>query len=121
MTKPRSHVLDVYDVHLHLVTDKRQMGQLRRKYPKIQKPDSLGAVDKFGHFGETGSEQMHIAFWIDVAGHRGHQGELLDTCAHEATHAACLILDSCAAEYDGSSEPLAYLVAWLTRWVWENL
>lgn len=44
--------------------------------------------------------------------------EHLTTCAHEAAHAAETILRGAATEPTG--EPLAYLVGWLTAWLWEN-
>lgn len=124
MVVPSSHVLDVYGVHLHLATTRRQASRLHRLYPalgKISMPTGWGGCAKFGHVPPIGIAQLHLAFWVDVAGHRGDLGALLDTCAHEATHAGCLILDDCDADYDGNSEPLAYLVGWLTRWLWEQV
>lgn len=120
-TQPATHLLDVYGVHIHAATTTRQMTTLRRRYPQIDKPDGWGGCTRFQHQPKTGMPQLHLAFWVDVAGHKGDRGALLDTCAHEATHAGCLILDDCGAEYDGNHEPLAYLIGWLTRWVWEQV
>ena len=123
MTK--HHILDIYGVHLHLVTDRRQLSALRKRYgikkiPNLD-PGQFGATTRFHIEPPDAPDQTHVGIYIQVTAHRGDQGELLDTVAHEVTHAACLILDSTGTEYDGNSEPLAYLIGWLVRWVWTSL
>lgn len=38
--------------------------------------------------------------------------------AHEATHAAGMLLDHIGQDYDGESEALAYLVGFIAAFVW---
>ena len=56
---------------------------------------------------------------IATATHKNDTAELVDTCAHEATHAALAIHKHAGATPDG--EPLAYLTGWLTAWLWTRL
>lgn len=122
MGKPRSHLLDVYDCWVHVATDRRQLATLRQQYgPKsIPKQDEawFGGTTQFRVEPIDGPDINHYVVYIDIASHRGNGAEIVNTCAHEATHAAALILDATSTEYDGNSEPLAWLVGWLTRWIW---
>lgn len=123
MGKPRSHLLDVYDCWLHVATDRRQFAQFRRKYGKTKiepaPPGEFGCTNRFRVQPADGISVNHFLVFLDVAAHKGNSRDLLNTTVHEATHAAAQILDSTAAEYDGGSEPLAWLVAWVAGWLWE--
>lgn len=125
MTQPASHLLDIYDAWLHLATDKRQLATLRRRYGKDKIPtlgrDSFGCLLSFRMQPTDRPDINHYVLFLDVDKHRGDQGQLVDTVAHECTHLATGILDSVGASYDGDSEPLAWLLGWLVRWVWTSL
>lgn len=124
-TLSRAHLLDVYDCWLHVATDRRQVAQLRRKHGKAKvPPQDSGEFGSTLRFREQPADRPEINHWIiyvDVAAHRSNQGALLNTIAHEAAHAAAGILDSTGTEYDGNSEPLAWLVGWLVEWVWTSV
>lgn len=118
----RSKVLDIYDVHLHLATSRRDWATLRRRYPKLKAahPDEFGSTNRFTQANAHGPRMAHVAVFLDIPAHHGDHAALLDTCAHEATHAALGILDTKGVDYDKDSEPLACLLAWLTCWLYEG-
>ena len=108
------HVLDVYGVSLYLARDGRQWAAIRKsRMPRLDKmPEAVG-------FTEMHASGGSVDFAILIPRGLGDL-ERLNTCAHEATHIATQTLDMVHAEYDGRSEPLAYLVGWLTTWLWEH-
>lgn len=125
MSQPAHHVLDVYGAHIHLATDRRAWATLRRRYSGMVDtvPESAGwcRIATF-HPKGGGITELHLVLWVDVAAHHAQPGELLDTCAHEATHAALALMDHIGHDPRGSAdEPIAYLVGWLTRWMWERI
>jgi hypothetical protein len=112
MAGPRSHLLDIYDVQLHAATTKRQWNNLRRTHHQIPK---LGRVCAYTTFFGDGKRGI-LVFYLDA---RMKPDRLVQFAAHEATHGAGLLFDEMAATYNGESEPFAWLVGWLTRWLWE--
>jgi hypothetical protein len=113
----RSYVLDIYGTHLHLATKPKQWRRLARKYDNlIDQNDSPGSVTLF--VDTEALNRIHLAVWVDVAAHDGDGAQLIETVAHEATHAAAQLLDH-IGQPPGDSEALAYLTGWLTRWLWE--
>lgn len=67
----------------------------------------------------AGKAVPHLVLWIDVANHADDHLELVDTCAHEATRGASNILDW-IGHHKAGDEPHAYLIGWLTRWMYEQ-
>lgn len=123
MTKAQ-HTLDVYGVDLHLATTARDWKKLRRRLTYLEDvPDSAGLT----HFAvwdpADGSQSVPVAtFWIRDA-LIADPLQLVETCAHEATHAAAHVLTWAGHDIrgdDGHDEPSAYLAGWLTRWIWES-
>ena len=120
MPKPRHHVLDIYGVHVHLATSKKQWKRLRRELTFLnEKPEALG-LSAFATFHPDAAAPPvpHLVFWLDLPA-LTNPGDLIDTCAHEAAHGANQILDHVGHDTRGTDEPSAYLVGWLTRWLWE--
>lgn len=119
----RSHILDIYGVHLHVATSLKGWKQLRRHLTFLdEKPGGLGFVHHATWHPDDGSAHTtHVAILINDEAHQGDLLNLLDTCAHEAAHAAGHILDYIGEPYGGASEPHAYLVGWITRFLWETL
>lgn len=116
-----SRHLDIYDTGLHLARTKREWASLKRKL-KIpdQCPDSAGqATFATFHPNDGGITQPHLILWIDIKSHRT-RAELVNTCAHEAAHAATSLLDHLGHQIKVSDEPHAYLVGWLTEWLWSE-
>lgn len=119
-----SHKLDVYGVWLHVTTDRKQLANMRRKYGSKKVPPrghdgEVAATVSFRIEPDDGPNQSHYLIDINIGVHRGDKRELIDTIAHEATHVSTMILDTAGAEYDGSSEPLAFLVGWITAWLYD--
>lgn len=118
-----SHTLDIYGVQLHLATDRRDWAALRRRLPYLQKtPDSLG-ISHFAtwHPADGAPPVPHLAIWINAAHLELH--DLIDTAAHEAAHGASQILHWTGHDFrgiDGTDEPHAYLVGWLTAWIYKG-
>lgn len=120
---PVHHLLDVYDTHLHCATNKRAWATLRRRYPGLVEatPESAGLCRvATWHPKDGGMHEFHLVLWINLAQHKTEH-ELIDTCAHEATHAALSVMDHIGHDSRGTNdEPVAYLVGWITRWLWNN-
>ncbi len=106
------HRLDVYDVDLVLVTSKKQRKQLKKAFPGARKVAIWPA-----HGSTTCLLDMRTTrdVWVVYvnAGHEIHRepGQLVNTCAHEATHVATGMLRGYGEALDG--EAVAYLVGWL--------
>ena len=116
----RSHVLDVYHANLHLTTSRKAWTKLRRTIDSLdKKPDGLG-MTTLQLYESTGHSVPHLVWFIDVDAHGDNFNGLIETCAHEAVHGAGLLLDHFGQDYNGRSEHHAYLVGWLTRWLWEG-
>lgn len=117
----KHHVLDIYGVHLHLATTRRDWATLRRKLTFMgAAPKSLGQA-AFACWEPKGAGKSvpHLVLWINLADHAGDLLELLNTCAHEAAHGTSGILEWAGHDKAGD-EPHAYLVGWLTRWIYEG-
>lgn len=113
--------LDVFDVDVHLVTTQRDLASLLKELTdEPTEWDSLGQVQTY-HGGAMGKEAptFHAVVCLDRKVLRKDRALMLRTVAHEATNAAGMTLDYLAEEYGGGSETLAYLVGWLTGWIWE--
>lgn len=105
-----------YGAMLYAATTPKEWKRLRRKIsPGIPKrPRALGRTEFLGRGHET-----TFIIWIDVAAHPDLRGAVT-TAAHEAVHACTHLLDHVGEEYAGrSSEALAYLVDWMTGWLYD--
>lgn len=120
---PVSHQLDIYDVGLHLATAPEQIDTIRERVGCGD--DALSLDNAAGIFGavttvwDTQARQTHVVIFINVK-HKRHRDkhELVNTVAHEASHAAANILDDIGVA-DGEAE--AYLVGWIAGWIHKNL
>ena len=116
-----THVLDIYGVHLHLATTKPEWKKLRRTLTWLDKtPDYMG-LTSFAVWEPKktkGPSVPHLVVWVDVERHEPF--DLVDTIAHEASHGAGRILSWVGHNFDGTDEPHAYLVGWLSRWIYEG-
>lgn len=117
MSKPIHHKLDIYGTELHAAFDHDGWKRLRRINRVLEPAKNLG-------YGVTyttqkrDTDQQHIWVYVDRA-KCAAVDELVDTASHEATHAAMSILERHAIDLDASQgEPLAYLVGWITNWLW---
>ena len=120
MGKTVSHRIDIYGNTLHLATDKRSVATLRRRFDGAFTSDAItdgiGSTTPVRH-GRTG--ETHIVLWLDLAriGEQSNpERELIDTIAHEASHAADEI-----ATRGLDNEARAYLVGWIAGWMWEQV
>jgi len=119
----RHHVLDIYGVHLYLATTPDAWKKLRRRVNYLgDVPESLGLTTFATWHPDDGSAPTPIlTIWIDLEHH--DPIDLVETAAHEASHAAGQILHWLGHDYrgaGGTDEPHAYLVGWLTRWIFEG-
>jgi hypothetical protein len=113
------HTLDIYGVEIDLVTTRREWSTLRRRLSFLDKdPTQYGGLTTFAVWQpKDGLTVPHLVFWINTAQH-GDQASLIDTLAHEASHGAGRILDNIEHKVEATDEPHAYLVGWLTAWLW---
>lgn len=119
-----SHTLDIYDTNLHLCWRRDQVARLRKDMPGTDEipVDSDGATITVLELLEGGGNAQHLIVWVDRKGlaDRPHS-QLVNTCAHEASHVAGSILSRLNANTDPSEEHVAYLIGWVTEWIWDNL
>jgi hypothetical protein len=116
------HRLDIYGTALFLATTKKQWKALAKRIDALEKakPDAAGQVTTFTRYPKKrGNTELVITVWIDTRNHTD-PGELIDTCAHEASHAAGRILEHAGHTVPATDEPHAYLTGWITRWIWEH-
>lgn len=117
--RPKHHKLDVYGVELHLALNERQYATLRRRFKFIPKKPLGSGTTTFAAWqpDDGGPTVPHVIVFVDAEHHTA--GELIDTCAHEACHAALRIAQHIGHRVRGSDEPVCYLTGWITRWIWE--
>ena len=122
-----------YDAVLDLALTRPELEVIARRMHAPDLLDHAGALGgtssvshhgyKPGHCtcsGGVGVNGRHYVIWVNPAVRRRNV-DLLRTIAHEATHAAVAILDDIGAQYGRQdSEPLAYLVDWITAWCWQH-
>lgn len=130
---PLHHKLDMFDVDLHLVTTTRQFDTVCRKVsrygdktPADWDPwDSVGRVQTF-HSGDgtDGTPEYHVVIALDVRVFNHPDtppAYAVRICAHEATHAARIILDHIGQTFEPECELAASLTGWITEWLWGNV
>lgn len=123
MTAAIRHTLDIYDADLHLVTTPAAWTQLRKTLDHLdaEVPDSAGLVQFSTFEPDDGTLNTPVlVIWINQAQHADTL-QLIDTVAHEATHAAGELLEHIGHQIKGTDEPHAYLVGWITRWILGHL
>jgi len=118
--RPAHHTVDVYGAEVYCATNARQWAWLRRRFDFVEDlPTSAGQAQFAVWEPNSGLSVPHLILWVDVAKHHG-EGELIDSCAHEASHAASELFNHIGHTPTGTDEPTAYFVGWLTRWIWEH-
>jgi hypothetical protein len=115
------HRLDVYGTALFLATTKKQWRAIAKRLEFVPKhvPQCSGQATFAVWEPDNGNSEPVVVLWINTADHTS-TGELIDTCAHEASHAAGRILEHIGHPIPATDEPHAYLIGWLTRWIWEH-
>lgn len=120
MSKPFDHFLEVYGLHLHLATDVKAWRKLNKRVSDslhTKKPDASGLVEIGTFTTQRGMHMPHVYIFINVGAHEDIEG-LVDTIAHEASHAAGAIAEHIGHPIAPVDEPVAYLVGWITRWLY---
>jgi hypothetical protein len=69
--------------------------------------------------GKRRMPEPAVFIYVNVAAHGTNRLDLLNTCAHEATHAA-VDLFGYIGEKNLEGEPFAYLVAEITEILWKH-
>ena len=118
MARPVSHQLDIYGTWLHFAGDHQAWNTLRRRFaPKftLDAASTLGLGVTIHEIHDTTNEN-HLFLYVDTT--RLHGKARLEIVAHEATHAATMLLDHIGQKYDGESEALAYLVGFIAAYCW---
>ena len=120
MAKPVSHLLDIYSTWLHLATDEKGWTKLQEQHDRsIVKADALGSTTfATFHPHQAGATVPHVFLYVDLEAHRGVDVALVETCAHEAAHAATHILRYVGHRIRRHDEPFAYLVAFIAQWMY---
>ncbi len=109
-----SHRIAIYGGWLHVAKTAEQMSRLARRFG-LGEPDSIGAA--YLTVDTARNNAVHLTVWVDAG--RVDGGELVDTIAHEAFHAAAQLLDHIGQQTERhDSEALAYLTGWVAGKVW---
>lgn len=117
---PYSTKVDVFGFRLHLATTRAELKKLRRDFPGDALEDAhsnAGTTTMVIELLPTGSTRSHILVWVDAAAHK-KTASLVNTLAHEASHVHDFV-----AEYlqlETGDETQAYLIGWVTQWMWER-
>ena len=117
-----STTLEVYGAEVYLATAKPAWRALARRIKALDKapPESAGlATFATFHPNDDGLVRPVLVIWLDRAMHKT-MADVINTAAHEATHAASHLLNHIGHTIRESDEPHAYLVGWLTEWIWDN-
>lgn len=115
----RHHTLDVYGAELYCATTKREWAAMRRKMTWLDKTPESAGLASFAIWKPKGPGLAvpTLVLWIDAEAHTD-PAELVDTCAHEASHAVSQLMEYIGHTPVGTDEPSAYLVGWLAKWLW---
>lgn len=115
MAKLRSHQLDIYGAWLHHARSLDEWRRIQRRIDSVPTPEEgvIGLTSR--DIGDDGS--LNLSIYIDLERLADNPVGLTEILAHEATHAAGMLLDQIGQEYDGESEALAYLVGFIAAWL----
>lgn len=116
------HTLDIYGVTLHLVTTRTDLTRLRKRLDFLPERIEDSGLTQFAQvYRQAGSMlcSPHVVIWVDEAQH-ADTAELVETYAHEAAHAAGQICEYISHPVTANDEPFAWLVGWITRWLWSQ-
>lgn len=113
--------LEQYGVDIVYATSAKRWRRAWRHFGVEPKPtpDSAGRTDSLMH--AAGGDLGGIVIWA-APKHRLHRDPagVIDTLAHESFHAITCVLDSIQEPRDKWHEQPAYLIGWLTAWLWTN-
>lgn len=112
MAEPISHQIDVYSAWVHLARNRKEWKALK-KHTGLK----IGKVTAGGQVVTRVGDDSNPHFFVYIAAEYHTELELVDTCAHEATHVAHRLFEFINEEHE-DSEPFAYLVGWVTAWLW---
>ena len=123
--KTQNNKIDIYGVDLYIVYSESEYKKLTTKINNQLKDTQTlnypsNTVAATGYFLPSDAMGSPVVIFAVNMG-TFTRLQLVNISAHEATHAAGFILEGIDAEYNGDSEPFAYLVAWLTAWLYEQI
>lgn len=114
------HVLDVYETHLHVTSSRAGWASIARRLPIGELDPVAGLTTEVLWRSDAGASQHHVVVYVDVDAH-GNPALLAATAAHEATHVAAAIFEHINHRPNPGNEPFAYLVGWLTAWIFDRV
>jgi hypothetical protein len=117
--------VDLFDTDLIVVTTGAEHRRTCRRLAPDHDPvpwHSVGLVTEF-HSGDgsDGAPEYVLLIGLDERIHASDMRHFRKVVIHEATHAGGMLLDHVAEEYDGTSETLAHLVAYIADWLLDVL
>lgn len=108
------HQVDIYGAWLHCTRSRKAWREMRKEIDR-RLPKRVESYGLTSHV-VTRDGTVHLCVFLDK---RLDGAGLVEVSAHEAAHLAGMLLDGIEADYDGQSEPFAYLVGWATTWLWQ--
>lgn len=117
------HRLDIYEADVYFAATPKQWKRMCREIKSKggKHPPKCMGMSEFRTWipGDGGAHVPVIVLWI-AADRCRTTTELVNTIAHEATHATGQILDHIGHDGLRGDEPRAYLTGWLTSWMWDH-
>lgn len=109
--------IDVYGAHVHIATDDPSWDRLANRF-EIDEEPGLGMTSL--SLDTYRGNAPHLVIYLDPAAHSS-RADLVSTVAHEAAHAASILLDHLGHRLRGEDEPHAYLAGYVARCIWTHL
>lgn len=122
MTRRRFHStrIDPYGYDLHAAYTDNQWAAAVRAFGVPDDPGAAGRTDTLTWEPHDLSAPAALVWvvWIDST-KLADPATRVNTIAHEATHVAAALHDH-IGDTNTTGEPFAYLVGWITGWLWGN-
>lgn len=113
------HRLDIYDHELHLAATHKAWERLCQDIDSLDPEPNAWGYTSSDVDGKT--DTFHVSIYIGPEPVKAGDAALVNTIAHEAAHAAGMIHRHIGAKIRGVDESHAYLVGWISGWIWDNV
>lgn len=118
--RPHSTFIEPWGYELHAAYTPEQWAHAAKTFGLEDDPGSQGRTDHFTHNPtDPAIPQTQVwLVWINAAQDQ-YPAARANVIAHEATHVAMMLLEHVGTRHL-NDETTAYLIGWITQWLWEN-
>ena len=119
--RPYSTFVAPFGYELHAAYTPEQWAWCARTFGLDADPGAAGRTDMLTHVPDDPAIAPAPVWvvWINADQHADPAARV-NVCSHEAVHVTLGLLDHIGAK-NLSDEPTAYLLAWITEWLWQHL